>query len=297
MLMGITLRRHHTCTRRAWTLHRKRSGWAARWRKQRRLTCRSWTRTWLATLTCPLPPCLHGTPSDCHPLLTRLEVITAGSSAGMCWVTCEQSSASKHGALRGTHCADLPCFRSLEDPERAETPFVSSLDTELGGPNTPLGGGSGPVGGGSNTADSLNGLVGALPGLSASAGRSAAAAASSAFGTGFLGGLPPPASGLLDDPWGQLTGLALPVPALQVRAVLGVCCLTAHDIFSGDASTGLAKPISLSWGMLEAHCCSPATGVCRVRQSSRQTSSQRVRSPAVEPSMLLCRRRSWARRL
>ena len=61
--------------------------------------------------------------------------------------------------------------------------------------------------------------MGALPGLSASAGRSAAAAASSAFGTGFSGGLPPPASGLLDDPWGQLTGLALPVPALQVRAM------------------------------------------------------------------------------
>lgn len=100
--------------------------------------------------------------------------------------------------------------RSLEDPDRAPTAFVSSLDTPLGGPGTPLGGsGSGPVGGGAS--DSLSGLIGALPGLSAAAGRSAEAA-------GFSGGLPPPAPGLLDDPWGQLSGLSLPATLPQVRS-------------------------------------------------------------------------------
>jgi hypothetical protein len=208
------------------------------------------------------------------------------------WLICqcmsahsEQSSAPKHGALCGTHYADRPCVRSLEDPERAETPFVSSLDTELGGPNTPLGGSSGPVGGGSNTAESLNGLVGALPGLSASAGRSAAAAASSAFGSRLR-----PAG----RPVGPADRLIFASACATGESNLGSYCPTAHASFNDHASVCCSILSACPSG---EHCCLAATGTCRVRQSSRQTSSQRLRSSVVGASMPLCRRRSWARPL
>ncbi len=135
------------------------------------------------------------------------------------------------------------------EADRAPSPFVSSLDQPLGGPGTPLGGDGGrtPIGGSGMPIDGgaaggaadgagaigaaaggvnlgLSGIIGALPGLSAAAGRSAEAAATHA-----PGGLPPPPPGLLDDPWGQLSGLPgaaahatqLPLPASAPQVGFG----------------------------------------------------------------------------